>query len=87
MSDWTPERVKEVVDANKIVVFAKGTKFQPQCGFSNKAIDILNRIGQPFEVVNIFEDENIRPSLVQYSGWPTTPHPSTPGWGVAPVGD
>lgn len=73
MSDWNPAKIKEIVDANPIVVFAKGTKFEPMCGFSARAIDILNRCGQPFEVVNIFEHEDIRPALVEYSSWPTTP--------------
>ncbi len=73
MSDWTPDRIKEIVEQNKIVVFAKGTKFQPMCGFSARAMEILNATGKPYEVVNIFDDEHIRPSLVQYSSWPTTP--------------
>ena len=73
MSDWTPDRIKEIVEQNKIVVFAKGTKFQPMCGFSARAMEILNSTGKPYEVVNIFDDEHIRPSLVQYSSWPTTP--------------
>ena len=67
------EDIKEIVENNKIVVFAKGTMFQPMCGFSQNAIHWLNQLGKPFTVVNIFDDESIRPSLVEYSGWPTTP--------------
>ena len=70
---WNPERVKQIVESNNVVVFAKGTKMQPQCGFSARAMDILNRMGKPYEVVNIFDDPEIRPSLVTYSSWPTTP--------------
>ncbi len=70
---WNPEKVDQVVKAHKVVVFAKGTKEMPQCGFSMKAIELLRMTGKPFEVVNIFDDESIRPSLVQYSNWPTTP--------------
>lgn len=70
---WTPEKVKEVVASNKVVVFGKGAKNFPQCGFSARAYGILNECGQPFEVVNIFDDESIRPALVAYSKWPTTP--------------
>ena len=73
MSDWTPERIKELVESNKVIVFAKGTKMQPMCGFSARAMDILNSTGKEYEVVNIFDHEDIRPSLVQYSSWPTTP--------------
>lgn len=67
------EDIKEIVESNKIVVFAKGTMFQPMCGFSQNAIYWLNQLGKPFTVVNIFDDESIRPALVEYSGWPTTP--------------
>ena len=70
---WTPDDVKTRVDANKIICFAKGTKEQPMCGFSARAIDILQNLGKPFDVVNIFDDPSIRPALVEYSKWPTTP--------------
>ena len=70
---WTPEEVKKVVPEKKIVIFAKGTKDQPMCGFSHRAMEIMKQIGEPFEVVNIFDDETIRPALVEATGWPTTP--------------
>jgi len=70
---WNVDDVKKVVGDNKIVVFAKGTRDQPMCGFSHRAIEILNRLGKPFEVVNIFDDASIRPALVEAYGWPTTP--------------
>ena len=67
------EQIKDAIENNKIVVFAKGTKFQPMCGFSAHAMDILNKTGKPYEVINIFEEEDTRPNLVSISGWPTTP--------------
>ena len=70
---WTKADVERVVRGNKIVVFAKGTKEQPVCGFSHRAIAILQQVGAPFEVVDIFADPSIRPALIEYSGWPTTP--------------
>ena len=70
---WNKEEVARIVGDNKIVVFAKGTKEQPMCGFSARAIQIMTHVGKPFEVINIFDDPNIRPSLVEYSEWPTTP--------------
>ena len=70
---WTKDTVAETVKSDKLVLFAKGTRYQPMCGFSAKAIDILERLGKDFTVVNIFDDETIRPSLVAYSNWPTTP--------------
>ena len=70
---WNKEAVSEAVSSEKIILFAKGTKEQPMCGFSAKAIDILYRTGKPFKVVNIFDDPEIRPALIEFSGWPTTP--------------
>ena len=70
---WTPDTVKTKVTKNRILLFAKGTKDQPMCGFSHRAIHIMNLLGEPFEVVNIFDDPSIRPALVEFSGWPTTP--------------
>ena len=70
---WTKEDIDKIVQANKIVVFGKGTKEQPRCGFTHRAVSIMTQIGEPFEVVNIFDDESIRPALVEYSEWPTTP--------------
>jgi len=70
---WTTEQIKKLVADHKIVIFAKGTKDEPMCGFSHRAIEIMKRIGEPFEVVNIFDDESIRPALVEATGWPTTP--------------
>lgn len=70
---WTEQDIKKVVDSNKLVIFGKGSKFEPMCGFTHRAIDIFNRLGKPFEVVNIFDDESIRPALVSFTSWPTTP--------------
>jgi len=70
---WTTDSIKKIVTDNPIVLFAKGTKEQPMCGFSHRAIEILNQVGKPFEVINIFDEESIRPALVEYSNWPTTP--------------
>jgi monothiol glutaredoxin len=73
MSQWNEQRIDEIVKSHNVVVFAKGSKMQPMCGFSAHAMDILNRMGRPYEVVNIFDDPDIRPSLIAYSKWPTTP--------------
>ena len=70
---WNADKIKETIDSDKIVVFAKGTRMQPMCGFSAKALDILSSYGKPFTVVNIFDDPEIRPALVSFSQWPTTP--------------
>ena len=70
---WNADTVKKAVSDHRIVLFAKGTKQQPMCGFSDRAIRVLTQLDEPFEVINIFDDPSIRPSLVDFSGWPTTP--------------
>lgn len=70
---WDKQRIESIVKDNKLVVFGKGTKEQPMCGFTHRAVQIMAQLGKPFEVVNIFDDEGIRPALVSYTEWPTTP--------------
>ncbi len=70
---YTKEKIAEIVKAQPVVLFAKGSRHEPMCGFSARAIDLLERVGTDFEVVNIFDDATLRPALVAYSGWPTTP--------------
>lgn len=70
---WSVDDIKNKVGEHKLVIFAKGTKEQPMCGFSMRAIQIANQLGKPFEVVNIFDDESIRPALIEAYNWPTTP--------------
>lgn len=65
--------IKNIVDSNKLVLFAKGSAMQPMCGFSANAIHMINKLGKPFSVVNIFDDPECRPALIAFSGWPTTP--------------
>ena len=70
---WNSDTVRDLVKTHRLVLFAKGTKEAPQCGFSHRTIHVMNLIGQPFEVVNIFDDPSIRPALIEFSNWPTTP--------------
>lgn len=70
---FTKDKIQDLVTSKPVVLFAKGSRFQPMCGFSARAIEILDSTGVEFEVVNIFDDESIRPSLIAYSNWPTTP--------------
>ncbi len=69
----TPEDVKRIVEENTMVLFMKGTRLFPRCGFSARALAVLERLERPFEVVDVLSDPTIRPALVAYSGWPTTP--------------
>ncbi len=73
MTPELKERIDNLVNQNKIMVFMKGTKLMPQCGFSNNVVQILNTLGVPFETVDILEDYEIRQGIKEYSNWPTIP--------------
>lgn len=62
-----------VIASNKIVVFMKGTKDFPQCGFSNTVVQILKSLKVSFETVNVLENDMLRQGLKEYSSWPTFP--------------
>jgi monothiol glutaredoxin len=72
MSD-VKDRIKDLVEKNKVVLFMKGTKSFPQCGFSNQLVEVLKREGVPFETVNVLADADIRQGIKEYTNWPTIP--------------
>lgn len=61
------------IQENKVVVFMKGTKQMPLCGFSNTVVQILTTMNVPFVSVNILEDDLLRNGMKEYSAWPTFP--------------
>ncbi|KAJ4729618.1 Monothiol glutaredoxin-related [Melia azedarach] len=65
--------IDKVVTSNKVVLFMKGTKDFPQCGFSHTVVQILKSLNVPFESINILENELLRQGLKEYSSWPTFP--------------
>ena len=69
----TIERIKSEINADKVVIFMKGTPDSPQCGFSARAIEILKDQGRPFHSVDILANPDIRAMLPQISNWPTFP--------------
>ena len=73
MTPEVKERIESLVNQNKILVFMKGNKLMPQCGFSNNVVQILNTLGVPFETVDILADQEIRQAIKEYSNWPTIP--------------
>ena len=72
MSDATT-RIDELVKNNDVVLFMKGTALFPQCGFSSRAIAILDRLGAGYETVDVLQDPEIRAGIKEYSDWPTVP--------------
>ena len=66
-------RIGEIVKNNEIVLFMKGTPLFPQCGFSSRAVAILDRLGVSFETVDVLQDQEVRQGIKEYSDWPTIP--------------
>lgn len=73
MTPETKAKIDRLVDDNKIMVFMKGSKLMPQCGFSNNVVQILNTLGVPYETIDILADPEIRQGIKEYSSWPTIP--------------
>ncbi|KAL9266544.1 Monothiol glutaredoxin-S14, chloroplastic-like protein [Drosera capensis] len=76
LSALTPDlktTIDKVVMSQKVVLFMKGTKDFPQCGFSNTVVQMLKSLNVPFETINILENEILRQALKEYSSWPTFP--------------
>ncbi len=67
------QRIEAQLNENPVMLYMKGSPAFPQCGFSARAVQILEHIGAPFAHVNIFEDPELRESLKTYSNWPTFP--------------
>ncbi len=67
------EQIVNQIDKNTIILFMKGTKEMPMCGFSNSVVQILNHYGVDYKDVNILTDPMIRVKLSEHSGWPTIP--------------
>ena len=72
MSDVT-QKIENLLNQNKVVLFMKGTQSFPMCGFSSRACNILQDLGVKFQDVNVLEDEEIRNGIKVYGNWPTIP--------------
>ncbi len=77
MTDPSPSdslaRIADTVKSNDIVLFMKGTALFPQCGFSSRAVAILDRLGAKYETVDVLQDPEIRAGIKEFSDWPTVP--------------
>ena len=72
MSD-TNSRISQIVENNDVVLFMKGTPLFPQCGFSSRAVAILDHCGVAYESVDVLQDMDIRQGIKEFSDWPTIP--------------
>jgi monothiol glutaredoxin len=66
-------RIDSLVKSNDVLLFMKGSPLFPQCGFSSRAISILDHLGVPYETVDVLQDGDIRQGIKSYSDWPTIP--------------
>jgi monothiol glutaredoxin len=73
MSDPLRDEIDREIGANTILVYGKGTKDAPRCGFTLETIHFFNRFGYPFEVVDVLENMPKREALSQMTNWPTLP--------------
>ncbi len=72
MSD-TNARIGEIVNSADVVLFMKGTALFPQCGFSSRAVAILDHLGVQFTTVDVLQDPEVRQGIKEFSDWPTIP--------------
>lgn len=73
MTPETKQRIESLVQNNKVMLFMKGTKLMPMCGFSNTVVQILNTVGVPFESLNVLDEPDIREGIKEFSNWQTIP--------------
>ena len=73
MDKLTKDKIQKLIDSNPVMVFMKGTKLMPQCGFSSRVAGVLNYMEVDYQDINVLADENIRQGIKDYSDWPTIP--------------
>jgi monothiol glutaredoxin len=73
MNDHVSESIQSTIDSNDVVLFMKGSKEMPQCGFSNAVVNALSYLDVKFEDVDVLQNEEIRDGIKVFSDWPTIP--------------
>ncbi len=73
MTDDVQARIADAVKSNDVLLFMKGSPLFPQCGFSSRAVAILDHLGVQYGSVDVLQDQGIRQGIKQYSDWPTIP--------------
>ncbi len=67
------DHIRQTIEKNAIVIFMKGNRHFPQCGFSAGAVEIFEELGVPYETVDVLQDPEVRDGIKQFSNWPTIP--------------
>ncbi len=73
MTEDLKKQIQDEISTHKILVYGKGTKQAPRCGFTLETIDFFNQLGFPFEVKDVLEDNEKRQALTEITNWPTLP--------------
>jgi monothiol glutaredoxin len=73
MNDDLKTRIQQTIGKERVMLFMKGNKSMPQCGFSAAVVQILNEVGIPYGTFNILADQDLREGLKELSRWPTYP--------------
>ena len=73
MDNLTKNKIQKLIESNPLMVFMKGTKLMPQCGFSNNVVQILNSLGVEFSTFDVLSDFEDREAIKENSDWPTIP--------------
>ena len=73
MDASTQQRIEALITSSPVVVFMKGNKLMPQCGFSNNVVQILTALAVPFETFDVLSDPEVRQGIKEFSDWPTIP--------------
>nr|YP_009628733.1 Glutaredoxin [Acrochaetium secundatum]QBX88516.1 Glutaredoxin [Acrochaetium secundatum] len=73
MNTIIAQKINELINKYDIIIFMKGSREQPLCGFSNTVVQIMNNLSIPYHTVNILEDTQMRQGIKEYSNWPTIP--------------
>lgn len=66
-------KIETIISDNKVVLFMKGSKSQPMCGFSSRVVQILDHLNADYKDINVMEDETVRQGIKDFSDWPTIP--------------
>ena len=73
MTEAVDTRIAQIVNSHDVVLFMKGTPLFPQCGFSSRAIAILEHLGVAYDSVDVLQDQGVRQGIKEFSDWPTIP--------------
>jgi monothiol glutaredoxin len=73
VTDEVQARIQDLVDKSDVLLFMKGSPLFPQCGFSSRAVAILNHLGVEFDSVDVLQDQGVRQGIKEFSDWPTIP--------------